>query len=333
MSDWLMAEHPAVATRLSHYRLRGERTAKGCCPNSERHRRGDKSPSLLLKLADNGGLIFRCLSGCDKPSILAAMGLKWRDICFDRPVDPRLRGQVAQIVKTYQYQTPDGQDAFQVVRYHPKTFRPRRLVPSLGPDWCYEMLGAPVKRVEDRYERSGWKWIGADGKRHGDQPGPGERAIAPAELWPYNAHLLHVTADTGKIAWWVEGEKDCDALLKLGMIATTTSGGAAGRFFDRRCASLFRGRHVIFLPDNDQAGKEYSRFYLGCCVDARAASVAILHLPKQPEKGDVSDWIFRNKRNPNDDGPNSQPANLLKQLVKKLGGYGRKEIGQLFAKK
>lgn len=331
MSDWLMSQFPQVATRLASYRIRGERTAKGQCPNTDRHRRNDRSPSLLLKLADNGGLIFHCKSGCDKPSILAAMGLKWRDICADRPYDP-VRCIQVQAVKTYQYRTPEGDDAFQVIRYHPKTFRPRRRIPSLGTDWCYELLGAPVKRIEDRHEESGWKWVGADGKRHGDTPGPGERAIAPLEPWPYNADYIHVTADSGKIIWWCEGEKDCDALMKLGFLATTTQGGASGRFFDRRFAKLFRGRHVVFLPDHDKPGCDYARFYLGCCVHSRAASVAIIDLPGQPEKGDVSDWIMRNKRNPSDEGPASQPAVLLKQLVKKHCGYGRKDMASLFAK-
>lgn len=327
MSDWLMQSFPAVASALE-YRVRGDRCARAKCPNSEKHRRGDSSPSLLLKLADNGGLIFHCRTGCHKSDILASIGMKWRDVCHDRPFKP---GPPMQLVKAYQYCDPDGNDVCQVVRYHPKTFRPRRRVAGLD-GWVYEINGAPVKRVNDHHEEIGFKWVAADGKKRGDAPSQGEQAVPPLEMWPYNASYLQATADTGKIVLYCEGEKDCDNLMKLGFLATTAQGGASQRFFDRRWAKLFRGRHLVVVPDHDEAGRLFARHYAGCFLDAAAASVTMLHLPGQPEKADVSDWIHRNQKGASDTGPNSQVTKALKALIAKQTGYGRLDIKSIFAK-
>jgi putative DNA primase/helicase len=85
-----------------------------------------------------------------------------------------------------------------------------------------------------------------------------------------------------------EGEKDCDNLAKLGIVATTNPGGAGkwpdtfGRWFD--------GRHVIILPDNDPAGRDHARD-VARKLDGKAAGVRVLELPGVKPKGDVSDWM------------------------------------------
>jgi hypothetical protein len=85
----------------------------------------------------------------------------------------------------------------------------------------------------------------------------------------------------------------------LGLAATCNAGGATKQTADgkrRRSKwrpelnSFFRGRDVIVLPDNDDAGRDHA-----CAVAANlarvATSVRILELPHLPPKGDVSDWL------------------------------------------
>lgn len=85
-----------------------------------------------------------------------------------------------------------------------------------------------------------------------------------------------------------EGEKDVDALRERGLISTTNPGGA-GKWLDSYSPHL-RGRHVIVLPDNDQAGRDHAADLEGK-LKPIAASVRVLSLPNLPEKGDVSDWL------------------------------------------
>jgi putative DNA primase/helicase len=86
----------------------------------------------------------------------------------------------------------------------------------------------------------------------------------------------------------VEGEKDADALARLGPVATTNPGGAGkwrGEF-----SEALRGRHVVVLPDNDDPGREHARTVQKALAGV-AATVHVLTLPGLSEHGDVSDWL------------------------------------------
>lgn len=85
-----------------------------------------------------------------------------------------------------------------------------------------------------------------------------------------------------------EGEKDCDRLAALGIVATTNAGGA-GKWRDEYREPL-RGRHVVIIPDNDEPGHKHAR-QVASSLHGIAASVRILELPGLPPKGDVSDWL------------------------------------------
>lgn len=86
----------------------------------------------------------------------------------------------------------------------------------------------------------------------------------------------------------VEGEKDADRLRSLDLIATTTAQGAKG-WAKSDPAPLF-GRHVVLLPDNDEAGQGYAA-QAARDLAGKAASLRLVILPGLPPKGDVSDWL------------------------------------------
>jgi hypothetical protein len=85
-----------------------------------------------------------------------------------------------------------------------------------------------------------------------------------------------------------EGEKDVDALVALGFVATTNSGGAGK--WKPSFTEVLRGRHVVLLPDNDQPGRDHAEQVAGSLHEI-SASVKVVHLPDLPDKGDVSDWV------------------------------------------
>jgi 5S rRNA maturation endonuclease (ribonuclease M5) len=97
-----------------------------------------------------------------------------------------------------------------------------------------------------------------------------------------------LSADPAQIVFLTEGERDTDALVRLGLVATTNLGGA-GKWRPEYSEAL-RGRVVIILPDNDSAGRAHARQVAAALVGI-AAHVHVLELPNLPEKGDVSDWL------------------------------------------
>jgi hypothetical protein len=89
--------------------------------------------------------------------------------------------------------------------------------------------------------------------------------------------------------WVVEGESCADALMGMGLLATTSGGAdSAGRADWKPLV----GRAVTIWPDNDEAGLRYAKAVrdalveLGCAVSV--IEVAALDLPP---KGDCVDWI------------------------------------------
>ena len=109
-----------------------------------------------------------------------------------------------------------------------------------------------------------------------------------------------VVASLETTVWIVEGEKDVDRLVGLGLVSTTNPGGAAKRRPDGRPGKsrwrpefnpFFAGRDVVIIPDNDDTGRDHSQS-TGAILAAVAARVRILELPGLPQKGDdVSVWL------------------------------------------
>jgi len=90
------------------------------------------------------------------------------------------------------------------------------------------------------------------------------------------------------IVFVCEGEKDADNLARLGFTTTTNPQGA-GKWRPEFNVFL-KGRHVVILPDNDDAGEKHAADVLRS-ISPIAASAVILRLPGLPTKGDVSDWL------------------------------------------
>lgn len=86
----------------------------------------------------------------------------------------------------------------------------------------------------------------------------------------------------------VEGEKDVDELQRRGFFATCNSGGAGK--WRPELSKWFAGRHVVIIPDNDEAGKKHAA-RVSELLAGVAATTTILELPGLPPKGDVADWL------------------------------------------
>jgi 5S rRNA maturation endonuclease (ribonuclease M5) len=121
-----------------------------------------------------------------------------------------------EVVATFDYEDEHGDLLFQVVRFEPKDFRQRR------PDG-----------------RGGWVW------RLGDT----RRVL-------YRLPRVLAAVEKGEIIYVVEGEKDADALLEAGEVATCNPMGA-GKWRDEYSEAL-RGARVIIVADRDEAGRKHA---------------------------------------------------------------------------
>lgn len=160
-------------------------------------------------------------------------------------------GHKPAIVATYDYRSADSRLLYQAVRYDtiPKTFKQRQ--PAGKGGYIWSLTKPPVERVLYRLP----------------------------EL---------IIADESQPVFVVEGEKDADRLISLGLVATTNVGGAGK--WKPEYNQWLTGRDVIILPDNDDAGRDHAQ-KVKSSLTGYAASVKIVELPGLPQKGDVSDWL------------------------------------------
>jgi putative DNA primase/helicase len=153
----------------------------------------------------------------------------------------------SRIAALYDYQDENCELLFQVARLEPKSFRQCRPDGNGGRVW--NMDG--IRRI------------------------------------PYHLPELLDGIARGETIFIAEGEKAVDELMRLGMWATCSPGGA-GKWRDDY-ATHFRGANVVVLPDNDEVGEKHAEDVVRS-LSGVAASVRILRL-SVPEKGDVYDWI------------------------------------------
>jgi len=210
----------------------------------------DHNPSLSIREGDDGKVLLHCHAGCQPEQIVEAIGLDMVDLFPPHPPGPRDRASQGPNAGEYLYCDEDGTILYRVVRTAAKKFYQQR-PGAKGGGW---LSGVPrdVRRVLYRLP---------------------DLLATPLETTVYIA----------------EGEKDVENLRTAGLVATTNVGGA-GKWRPEYNEPFRDRRHVIVLPDNDEAGRTHA---LGVAkgMYGIAASVKIVALPGLAEKGDVSDWL------------------------------------------
>lgn len=102
--------------------------------------------------------------------------------------------------------------------------------------------------------------------------------------------------DTGAIVFIVEGEKDVETMKSYGLPAVCSADGAGPGKWPAALNSLFTGKQVYILNDNDGPGRDFAR-EIADNLHGTAASVKLLEVleldPDLPEHGDISDVFQR----------------------------------------
>ncbi|WP_234305464.1 AAA family ATPase [Diaphorobacter sp. J5-51] len=174
-------------------------------------------------------------------------------------------------------------------------------------DWLMvpRMVSAPAVHTSRAYDDLGphtgkWDYLAADGSllacvyRHdtptGKQYRPWDvraRAMRMPEPRPlYNLPAI-ATADAVVL---VEGEKCADALMQLGIAATTGMGGAATAI-DKTDWMPLAGKTVAVWPDHDEAGARYAAAVIQKLASI-GATVRRVSVPQdKPAKWDAADAV------------------------------------------
>jgi len=138
----------------------------------------------------------------------------------------------------------------------------------------YQVVRTSVKSFPQRRPNgaNGWIW-----KR------------LPVELVLYRLPEL-LSSNTSDWVFVAEGEKSTNAVVGLGLVATTNTGGA-GKWLNGGTKHIdpLKGRKVCVLADNDPQGKDHAE-QVADSLCGLTASLRVLNLPGLKHKQDVYDW-------------------------------------------
>lgn len=157
--------------------------------------------------------------------------------------------------------------------------------------WKYFLKGAVPAFAIARYETTDgkdirpWRPLGA-GRWELGMPdmAPGSRPLFAWKTFPTQAD--------GKMVVVVEGEKTVEALYHLGIIATTSSGGAVAAHLSN-WGPLALHSDICIIPDNDAPGEKYAADVVELLREYGTdnQTIRIARLPGLPAKGDAVDWL------------------------------------------
>jgi RecA-family ATPase/DNA polymerase I-like protein with 3'-5' exonuclease and polymerase domains len=176
--------------------------------------------------------------------------------------DGFMRTQGYRLAKVFDYTLPDGTVLYQQNRYELR-----------------DGITPTTKRPRKKFL-----------PHRGDILGAGDRLVI--YNWP-----AVMCAGPGSTVFVTEGEKNADALIKAGLLATTV----LSHKWTPECASALVGYDIIILEDHDDDGRKQSaiahKTLSGGAASIRIVSTELLwkHLPSGSRdikaKDDVEDWI------------------------------------------
>ena len=188
------------------------------CPDHGKGQ-GDHHPSLSVSSGDAGSVLLHCHAGCNTENVVAAFGLTMADLKDGaaRPGTPTPSKQPRRLAATYKYLNESGKLLYEVIRYAPKDFRQRR--PDGHGDWVWNL-------------------------------GDTRRVL-------YHLPQVIAAVAAGEPIVICEGEKDVEALTKIGVVATCNPHGAGK--WRPEYSEFLRGADVTIVQDKDEPGRQHAQ--------------------------------------------------------------------------
>jgi hypothetical protein len=250
----------------------------GQCPAHE-----DRNPSLSIRTGRDGRCLVKCHAGCETEAIVAELGLGMKDLMPER--EEPVRRAMKSAPKTPKPSSRDFATADDAVA---------ALECTLGPcsrRWVYtDSWGQPVgetARWDPPGERKKIRPVSRQGDRWaiGAMPAPRPLLYLPE---------IAVLPDGARV-YICEGEKAVEAARAIGLLATTSAGGAEAAA--KTDWSPMKSKSVVILPDNDDAGEKYAEQVAILSRRAGADEIMIVRLidrwPDLPGGGDIADVLER----------------------------------------
>jgi hypothetical protein len=210
---------------------------------------GDKNPSLSISINDDGKPLFHCHGGCTQEDV------------FNTIKDMRLLPELEE---------------------RPDPLANIKPLPQIRFDqeWEYQDEDRTTVFVKQRMK------IGESGKTYRlykvDPDGRRHPTLGDARIVPYKLPELLDAKTAGRIIYVVEGEKAADALISIGVTATTAHTGAGS--WPEAITEYFAGANVVIVPDNDLPGWRYAQKAVEAILPiAKNVKVVDLQLPKTAE--------------------------------------------------
>jgi 5S rRNA maturation endonuclease (ribonuclease M5) len=218
--------------------------------------RSDSTPSLSITEGEDGRILIHDFGAPEAApeDILRAIGLEMKDLMPERDFTPRPAVPLPE--KPKKRVTADQIRGFPFVKdvYD---------YPDESGSLLYIITRSPDKKFTQwRLVGNGFFESGMDGVRR----------------VPYRLPEVIDAVRQGRPVFIVEGEKDVNNLVKIGLDATCNPGGA-GKWRPEFNEHL-RGAHVIILPDNDDPGRKHAEDVAGHLYGI-AAEVKVLDLSER----------------------------------------------------
>ena len=218
---------------------------------------GDKNPSLSISINDDGKPLFHCHGGCTQEDV------------FNTIKDMRLLPELEE---------------------RPDPLANIKPLPQIRFDqeWEYQDENRTTVFVKQRMK------IGESGKTYRlykvDPDGRRHPTLGDARIVPYKLPELLDAKTAGRIIYVVEGEKAADALISIGVTATTAHTGAGS--WPEAITEYFAGANVVILPDNDLPGWRYAQKAVEAILPI-AKNVKVVDLQLQNEKEDAYEFVHQ----------------------------------------
>jgi putative DNA primase/helicase len=238
----------------------------------------DKSPSLSITL-ENDRILFYCHAGCNIDNICVSLGIKQTDLFA--------HGDEKQINRVPASQKAESEQ--------------KRMKANINTEGKVVFFSSKHKKQVTESVR--YSYFNVDGKTayyviRSDPKGfrpmtpDGYLGLEGLERLPYRLPELLKGVKDSKQILLLEGEKDVDSAMDMGLIATTFVGGA-GKWRDEY-SEYFSGADVVLIPDNDFPGLK-GMTEIATKLQGTSSRIRLLELPglgplQEKHGKDFSDW-------------------------------------------
>ncbi len=261
-----------------------KRNGKGWAARCPAHK--DKRPSLSISEGEGGRALVHCHAGCTPEEIVAALGLNLADLMPEAPTTARPMPRATR--------TP--------------TKAPVPRLPAI-----FAIASDAVAKLERQHgpRAARWTYHNAGGEPVGmvvRWDTPNGKEIRPVSKTPAGwiiggmpeprpiYRLPELLARPRERVYVAEGEKCCDALAGLGLLATTSPHGSKSA--SKADWTPLAGREVVILPDRDDPGEKYAADVAAILAKLTPpAAVRVVRLRDAwgdlPKSGDMADVVER----------------------------------------